>query len=222
MIDVDESQLSPGKLLLQGRLQAGLTQEQVAKDLYMTVAKVKALETDDYGRLISDTFARGYIRAYANLLKLDVEKVLVAYERLVDHTEPVIAAAGEEQKPTANENQSRGFWQFLAVIGAFFLGLWLISVWFFDNHLEPQEMRYVVPPQANLPKIDEAQLQQLAQQQQASLASAQLASLNDSSSSVQSVAQAANSSSSVAQQKNSGGWRRCNVQLHEQFRCSEF
>ena len=137
--EIDDSQpnkeFSPGQILLQGRLQAGLTQEQVAKELYMTVYKVKALEADEYSRLSSDTFARGYIRAYANLVKIDVVLVLAAYEQLIDGLKPKTALPVQV---VVAETSHRGAWQFLAVIGAFFLGLWLISVWFFDNHSEAQ------------------------------------------------------------------------------------
>lgn len=146
--DADDSQpikelssdaVSPGKMLLQARLQAGLTQEQVAKELYVTVYKVKALETDDYSRLSSDTFARGYIRAYANLVKVDVVVILTAYDTLMERLQPKVSV--QKQVPAVGENSHRGAWQFLAVIGVFFIALWLISVWFFDNHSDDQ---YVV------------------------------------------------------------------------------
>ncbi|RZA00290.1 MAG: helix-turn-helix domain-containing protein [Moraxellaceae bacterium] len=149
MVDVDESQLSPGKLLLQGRLQAGLTQEQIAKELYMTVAKVKALESDDYGHLSSDTFARGYIRAYANLLKLDIVKVLAAYEREMQNSHEAAGSGGSAHavdnrysKDAKAVKSIKGTWQFLGFLGIFFAGLWLISVWFFDNHVDDE---YVIP-----------------------------------------------------------------------------
>jgi cytoskeleton protein RodZ len=147
MIDADNSQpikeLSPGKLLLQARLQAGLTQEQVAKELYMTLYKVKALEADDYSRLNSDTFTRGYIRAYANLTKVDVVIILAAYDDLIERLTPKETAHKQDHKQNkvASENSYRGAWQFLAVIGVFFIALWLISVWFFDNHSDDE---YVV------------------------------------------------------------------------------
>ena len=149
MVETSESQpnekLSPGKILLQGRLQAGLTQEQVAKELYMTVYKVKALEADDYSRLSSDTFARGYIRAYANLVKIDVVVALAAYDQLMDDIKsPEVVAA--QIAATAEPQGHRGAWQFLVVIGAFLIGIWLISVWFFDNHTETE---YVVPAAGN-------------------------------------------------------------------------
>ncbi|RYY03350.1 MAG: DUF4115 domain-containing protein [Gammaproteobacteria bacterium] len=149
MVESSESQpnekLSPGKILLQGRLQAGLTQEQVAKELYMTVYKVKALEADDYSRLSSDTFARGYIRAYANLVKIDVVVVLAAYDQLMDDIKPPEVVAAQIAAPTEPQGH-RGAWQFLVVIGAFLIGIWLISVWFFDNHTETE---YVVPAVGN-------------------------------------------------------------------------
>ena len=146
MINADDSQeikeKSPGNLLLQARLQLGLTQEEVAKELYMTVYKVKALENDDYSRLSSDTFARGYIRAYANLVKVDVIAVLAAYDELMDRLKPVETVQNKMPPPT--ENSHRGAWQFLAVIGIFFIALWLISVWFFDNHSDDQYLETVV------------------------------------------------------------------------------
>jgi cytoskeleton protein RodZ len=148
VIDADDSQpikelssdkRSPGKMLLQARLLAGLTQEQVAKELYVTVYKVKALEADDYSRLSSDTFARGYIRAYANLVKVDVVVLLTAYDALMEHLQPEVTL--QKPRSTVTESGHRGAWQFLAVIGVFFIALWLISVWFFDNHSDDQ---YVV------------------------------------------------------------------------------
>ena len=139
--DADDSQptadLSPGKILLRARLLAKLTQEQVAKELYVTVYKIQSLETDDYTQVKSDTFARGYIRAYANLVKADVVDVLAAYDALMDRLQP----KNSVQMHVAAENNHRGAWQFLVVIGAFFISLWLISVWFFDNHSDEQ---YVV------------------------------------------------------------------------------
>ena len=159
MVDVDESQLSPGKLLLQGRLQAGLTQEQVAKELYMTVPKVNALETDDYGSLSSDTFARGYIRAYANMLKVDVVNVLNAYERQIQMTHGNQNKTNTNGSPKNSANKSthkgtRGTWQFLGFLAVFFVGLWLISVWFFDNRNETEHVLLVADSSSLAANID--------------------------------------------------------------------
>lgn len=130
-------ELSPGKLLIWGRERAGLTQEQVAKELYMTLTKVRALELDDYRHMGSNTFARGYLRSYANLVKLDVVQVLAAYDR---HTQK--HGVVEEALPRKMESSSKPLWHFAVLIVIVLLVLWLISVWFFDNRKEPE---YAMP-----------------------------------------------------------------------------
>ena len=144
-MSADETQivreLSPGKLLLQGRLQAGLTQEFIARELYITLAKVKAIEVDDYGQLNTENFVRGYIRAYAILVKLNVAEVSAVYEQLIAERSRNVKNASLVGSPPTKAFY-KGAWPFLAVVGAFFVGVWLISVWFFDNR---SEINYVLP-----------------------------------------------------------------------------
>lgn len=126
-------ELSPGKLLVWGRERAGFTQEQIAKELYMTLTKVRALELDDYRHMGADTFTRGYLRSYANLVKLDVVQVLAAYDR---HAQK--HGLNEQLLPKKQESTTKPLWQFGALIMIVLLMLWLISVWFFDNRKEPE------------------------------------------------------------------------------------
>lgn len=136
-------ELSPGKLLVWARERAGLTQEQVAKELYMTMTKVRALESDDYRHMGSDTFTRGYIRAYANLVKLDVVQVLSAYDRHAQKHGLV-----EAVMPRRVESPNKPIWQFVALLLLVLLVLWLISIWFFDNRQKGtyNKPATIVPP----------------------------------------------------------------------------
>lgn len=136
--------LPPGAMLAAAREQAGLSQQQVAKDLYMTLTKVRALESDDYRQLHSDTFIRGYLRAYASLLKMDLAPLLVAYERQ-------LRTLGLAVEPVLPQTQAQGkkMWLFVVAILLSLLLLWLISVWFFDNKREPV---YLAPPVLTLPE----------------------------------------------------------------------
>jgi cytoskeleton protein RodZ len=121
-------ELSPGKLLVWARERAGLSQEQVAKELYMTLTKVRSLESDDYRHMGSDTFTRGYLRAYANLVKLDVAQVLAAYDRHAQKHGLV-----EQVLPRRVESANKSLWQFIILVLLALLILWLVSIWFFDN-----------------------------------------------------------------------------------------
>lgn len=145
-------ELSPGEILLEGRERAGLTQEQVAKELYMTLTKVRALESDDYRHMGPDTFIRGYLRSYASLIKLDVGQVLSAYDRHAQNNGSV-----QQVVPSKHEPASKPLWQFVALIVAALLVVWLISVWFFDNRKKPDYAMpaTVIPPATTIQNLDE-------------------------------------------------------------------
>ncbi|WP_341938607.1 RodZ domain-containing protein [Marinimicrobium sp. C2-29] len=122
----------PGALLKAAREEAQLKEEDVARELRMTVSKVRALEADDYAQLHSDTFVRGYLRTYAKLLKLDADEVLQAYKQ-------ARLAAGLEEEEEESPLQinvpepSRPLWRFALWIVILLVGLWALSVWFLGN-----------------------------------------------------------------------------------------
>ncbi len=68
--------VSAGQLLRAARLERGLSIEDVAKQLRLSVRQVTALEEDDYSKLSSATFLRGFVRNYAKLLRMDAMPLL--------------------------------------------------------------------------------------------------------------------------------------------------
>jgi cytoskeleton protein RodZ len=65
-----------GQLLRAARLERGLSVDDVARQLRLSVRQVTALEEDDYSRLSSATFLRGFVRNYAKLLQMDATPLL--------------------------------------------------------------------------------------------------------------------------------------------------
>ena len=64
-----------GQELAFAREAKGMSQEQIADILNLTLANVIALENDDYESLPSWTYVSGYLRAYARLLGLDSDSL---------------------------------------------------------------------------------------------------------------------------------------------------
>jgi len=77
---VNDPLTTPGERLQLAREEAGLSLEFVSGELYMTATKVKNLEADEYDKLHSAMFIRGYIRSYAKLLKLDDSELIACFD----------------------------------------------------------------------------------------------------------------------------------------------
>jgi len=123
-----ENHSSPGKILRDAREQLGLSQQEVAIELFMTLTKVKAIESDQYNRLHSDTFIRGYLRAYAQLVKVDLTSLMSIYDG-----QAKILGLKEEFIPIKQEASTKKFWQFVAMSVGVLLLVYLVSVWFLNN-----------------------------------------------------------------------------------------
>lgn len=67
-----------GHQLQTGRIACNLSIEDVSRQLRLSAKQIEALEKEDYGKLPTGTFLRGFIRNYANLVKLDPMPMLRA------------------------------------------------------------------------------------------------------------------------------------------------
>lgn len=70
------------------RVAAGISEEQIASRLKMSVRQVRSLEADDYEALHGMATARGFVRAYARILQIDPE--------------PLVASFAEKKKASAS------------------------------------------------------------------------------------------------------------------------
>jgi cytoskeleton protein RodZ len=98
MTDVADSEIkanpgsltTPGEMLRKAREKMHLTQDDVARHLLLSKNIILALELDDYTRIAAPTYARGYLRAYAQLVDINVEELFAALARMT----PTFAGAG--------------------------------------------------------------------------------------------------------------------------------
>ncbi|MEW6763738.1 MAG: RodZ domain-containing protein [Pseudomonadota bacterium] len=92
----------PGKTLQSQREAMGWSVEQVADQLKLAPRQVVALEAGDYAALPSPAVTRGFVRAYAKLLKIDAAPLVA----MIEMNMPAEAQAGasnvrREQRPTS-------------------------------------------------------------------------------------------------------------------------
>lgn len=130
--------ISPGATLAAAREAYGLTIEQVASQLNLAPRQVVALETDNFTALPGMVIARGFLRAYAKLLRLDPQPLLdvlgdpyqASSSVLMRHA--ISASFSESRMPSLHSRGTRnrlvpvaaGFAVLLAAGVSFGLGWW--------------------------------------------------------------------------------------------------
>jgi cytoskeleton protein RodZ len=90
----------PGKTLAAQREAMGWTVEQVADQLKLAVRQVQALEQGDYANLPPPAVVRGFVRAYAKVVKLDAAPLVaqIALDSPAPDTSPSVV---RRDKPTS-------------------------------------------------------------------------------------------------------------------------
>lgn len=95
-----------GELLRAARVERGLSIEDVARQLRLSVKQVVALEEDEYDKVVGGTFLRGFVRNYAKLLQLDAAPLLQLLEQSVPPPPAQIVPSPIENIPFPS-NQGR-------------------------------------------------------------------------------------------------------------------
>ncbi len=165
---------NPGEALRDARLQHGLNSTQVAEALRLSPRTLEYIETGQFDRLPGDTFGRGYIRAYARLLKLDPGPYVLAYDRQMGIQERERPVHGISQ--VAPYAQSSRLWVrgttaalMLAVVGC--------GVWWWSADQRPEQAQLAsssdglledvqidsLPPPVPIPGVQRANLSLLDQ-----------------------------------------------------------
>ena len=96
-----------GQQLKAARDRKGVTASQAALATHLKVQHIEALERDDYSRLTVPTYAKGFLRIYADYLNLDPAPLMREYT--LHHTPPTAARPGAESISTQLPAAGRSF-----------------------------------------------------------------------------------------------------------------
>ena len=134
-----ETRESVGKVLKRGREAKNLSLQEVAKHTRISEPVLTALEEDRYDLLPPDTYVKGFLAAYAKLLGIDPNDVILRYQGRHEVKEPPGPEAPAEERIAQKRRKPWVLWGVLGVILVCFI-LFYISL-----PLSPP------PPQPELP-----------------------------------------------------------------------
>lgn len=96
---------TPGALLAAQREAMGWTVEQIADQLKLAVRQVKALEAGDYDALPNMAVTRGFVRAYAKVLKMDAAPLVAMIEAAQPISPEVVVAPRKDLAQSFSESR---------------------------------------------------------------------------------------------------------------------
>ena len=95
-----------GDKLRTERERQNLTIQDIAKGTSIRALYIEAIEKGEYGQLPGTVYAKGFIRNYANFLKMDADAVVRQFME-ENHPEEVAAAEEAKQQLAEAEEQSK-------------------------------------------------------------------------------------------------------------------
>ncbi|WP_333795695.1 cytoskeleton protein RodZ [Rheinheimera sp.] len=132
-----------GALLKQSREQRGLTTAEVASQLRLKVSQIEQIEAEQWDPAVSATFIRGYLRAYARLMKLPEKEILANFELqaayLRNQAKPMHSFSNKASLDAVDNRFMLASYLLVVLL----IGLFL--VWFWQTHLLDSKPVTVLP-----------------------------------------------------------------------------
>lgn len=141
-----------GGMLQKQRTQQGLSTNEVAKQLRLSVKQVEALEQDDFSALPESTIVKGFIRNYAKLLKIPAAPLTQAYIEMAPDQEHYAFALDPGINRKISENNVKSYTGYYALVILLLIG---VGVWFFYQSYIQKPSPVVATPEVleTLPEL---------------------------------------------------------------------
>jgi cytoskeleton protein RodZ len=135
---------SIGGILLLARTEMGLSQDDIAKKLYLSITYIALIENDEFDQLQQKAvFIRGYIRSYARLVNLPEDEIVSLLDRsgIKDKEKP----RDESYRSTREQINARDKNMRIVTYSIVGLFLVLLFIWWHSRVSTPHTNKILAP-----------------------------------------------------------------------------
>jgi cytoskeleton protein RodZ len=118
--------IGPGERLQAARIQQGLSLDDVADRMHLSLGILKAIEDNNFEEITAPIFVKGYLRAYARIVSLNEDEMILQYQDFYSEEDPPISSTSNIL-PELSVGDARIKWTTYLVI--LVLGVLLVAWW---------------------------------------------------------------------------------------------
>ena len=87
-----QSGIGPGERLQAARIQQGLSLDDIADRMHLSIDVLKAIEDNNFEEITAPIFVKGYLRAYARIVALNEDEMILQYRDFYSEEDPPISS----------------------------------------------------------------------------------------------------------------------------------
>lgn len=133
--DNNQTNSGPGDQLQAARIQQGLSIEDVATRMHLSLGILQSIEENNFEDITAPIFVKGYLRAYARLVSLDEDKMIQRYVEFHSNEDPPINTTSH-MAPEISAQDARIKWTTYLVI---IVLIALLSAWWWNKAQDNSE-----------------------------------------------------------------------------------
>ena len=128
--DIMSSSRGPGDRLQAGRIEMGLSIEDVASRMHLSNDIVEAIEENNFNDITAPIFVKGYLRAYARIVSLDEDEMIQQYAEFYSDEDPPISSISNLTPEISTSDKRVKLITFLVIVGL----STLVATWWWNKY----------------------------------------------------------------------------------------
>ena len=138
---------SASEMLVEARERSGLSQKEVADQLYMTVAFIRYIDEGAFDKIQKPAFIKGYLRSYARLVRASGDEVVSRYDSALQAAEQHVKIRGVTEETVGSAKFTGPVLQ-TGLIGLLGVAVVVGMVWWIASNPEDEDV-VISQPESN-------------------------------------------------------------------------